>query len=122
MQSRVQLVETAIPLLTGKKVLLLADREFIGEDQFQALKCLGVQPTIQLLAASRVDSVPVWVCFKKVKPNELAPGNRHIWDAYAGSCLQEPRWNNTLTCLSRRREQGHPSVLLALEHRKHIKW
>ena len=81
MQRRIQLVETVMPLLTGKKVLLLADREFIGRDWFQALKRLGVQPTIRLLATTRVGGVPVWACFKKLKPDELRIWHRAV-DVY----------------------------------------
>ena len=81
MQRRIQLVETVMPLLTGNKVLLLADREFIGRDWFQALKRLGVQPTIRLLATTRVGGVPVWACFKKLRPDELRIWHRAV-DVY----------------------------------------
>lgn len=58
-QRYIQLVKTVLVLFTGKKVLLLADREAMGGDWFQALKGLEAQPTIRLLITARISGVPV---------------------------------------------------------------
>lgn len=68
---RIALVERVMPLLEGKKVALLADREFIGQEWFCALKRLGIKPTIRLHCTTRVNGVEVWAYFRKMQPGEL---------------------------------------------------
>lgn len=68
---RTALLSAVMPLLQGKRLALLADREFIGQDWFRTLKRLGIRPTIRLKADTRVNGAPVWVYFKKLQPGEL---------------------------------------------------
>jgi hypothetical protein len=69
--TRVSLLESVMPLLSGQRLALLADREFIGQEWFRALKRLGIKPTIRLHATTRVNGVEVWACFKNLQPGEL---------------------------------------------------
>ncbi|WP_161884494.1 IS4 family transposase [Deinococcus alpinitundrae] len=69
--TRTALLRTVMPLLEGKRLALLADREFVGQDWFRTLKDLGIKPTIRLKADTRVNKAPVWVYFKKLQPGEL---------------------------------------------------
>ncbi|WP_135227503.1 transposase [Deinococcus fonticola] len=70
-EQRIELLEAVMPLLAGKTVYLLADREFIGKKWFQALKRLHVLPCIRLKANSRVNGIPVWALLCKLEPGEM---------------------------------------------------
>jgi hypothetical protein len=74
--TRIALLESVLPLMQGKSLALLADREFIGKEWFGALKRLGIKPTIRLRATTKVDGIEVWAYFKKLQPGEL-----RIWHA-----------------------------------------
>lgn len=74
MSTRVALVERISPFLHSKRILLTADREFIGADWFVALRRLGISPVIRLRADSRVNGVPVRALF-----NKLQPGECRVW-------------------------------------------
>ncbi|WP_019009221.1 IS4 family transposase [Deinococcus aquatilis] len=69
--TRVALLESVLPLMQGKTVALLADREFIGKEWFQTLKRLGIKPTIRLHVTTKADGIEVWAYFKKLHPGEL---------------------------------------------------
>ena len=69
--TRIALVERLLPLLEGRKVLLTADREFIGREWFVALRRMNISPVIRLRADSVVEGSPVWVRFKKLRPGEV---------------------------------------------------
>lgn len=75
MATRIALVERVMPLLHGRKLFLDADQEFIGGEWFVALRRLNISPVIRLRADSVVESVPVWVQFKKLRPGEFC-----VWD------------------------------------------
>jgi hypothetical protein len=68
--TRIALVKSILPLLDGKKLSLLADREFIGQDWFQTLKRLNIAPCIRLKADTLVDGMPVWALFKNLEPGK----------------------------------------------------
>lgn len=68
---RIALLERLHPLLSGRRVHLVADREFIGAAWFAGLKRLGCSPVIRLHADSRVDGMPVWALFKKMQAGEV---------------------------------------------------
>lgn len=69
--TRLALLESVLPLMQGQRLALLADREFIGQEWFQGLKRLGIQPTIRLHVTTKANGVPVWAYFKKLQPGEL---------------------------------------------------
>ncbi|CAM3794821.1 hypothetical protein DESA109040_21675 [Deinococcus saxicola] len=69
--TRTALIKSVLPLLDGKKLSLLADREFIGQDWFQTLKRFRSAPCIRLKADTRVGGMEVWAIFKKLEPGEL---------------------------------------------------
>lgn len=71
MATRIALVERVMPLLEGRKLLLAADREFIGKEWFTALRRLNISPVIRLRADSVVEGSPIWVRFKKLRPGEV---------------------------------------------------
>ncbi|OLV15334.1 Mobile element protein [Deinococcus marmoris] len=58
--TRIALIKSVLPLLDGKKLSLLADREFIGQDWFQTLKRFRIAPCIRLKADTRVGGMEVW--------------------------------------------------------------
>lgn len=68
---RIALLESVVASLQGKRLALLADREFIGRDWFLALQRLGIKPTIRLHATTRVNGIEVRACFQKLQPGEL---------------------------------------------------
>ncbi|WP_428194466.1 IS4 family transposase, partial [Deinococcus saxicola] len=68
--TRIALIKSVLPLLDGKKLSLLADREFIGQDWFQTLKRFRIAPCIRLKADTRVGGMQVWAIFKKLEPGE----------------------------------------------------
>ena len=71
MATRIALVEQVMPFLQGRKLLLAADREFVGRDWFVALRRLNISPVIRLRADSVVEGSPVWVRLKKLRPGEV---------------------------------------------------
>ena len=71
MTTRIALVERVLPLVQRQQLLLAADREFVGEVWFTALRHHGISPVIRLRADSRVNGIPVWALFKKMTPGEL---------------------------------------------------
>jgi len=71
MATRIALVKRLMPLLEGRKLLLAADREFVGKEWFVALRRMNIPPVIRIRANSVVEGLPVWVRFKKLRLGEV---------------------------------------------------
>jgi len=61
--ARIALLASVVASLHGKRLALLADREFIGQDWFLALQRLGINRAIRLQATTRVNGSEVRACF-----------------------------------------------------------
>ena len=108
MATRIALVERVVPLLQHKKLLLSADREFVGEAWFTALRYHGISPVIRLRADSRVNGIPVWVLFQKMTPGEL-----RVW--YRPASIYGVR----LRVLATQNAFGHTLFLAYQGHAEH---
>lgn len=55
---------------------VLADREFVGREWFKFLDQHHLQPCIRLRADSKLNGVPVWACFRKLRVGEVRVWHR----------------------------------------------
>jgi hypothetical protein len=68
--TRIALIESIFPLLSDKKLSLLADREFIGKQWFGALKRLNISPCIRLKSTTMINHMPAWSRFTNLELGE----------------------------------------------------